>query len=391
MSQMPEWITYDAAADTLTIHGRRYSAAMFGERGFLSPPGTLLRVERGPADVVTLSSAPQPVVGDGKVPVPADVMEARAQGRAEALAIILGLDPEEGLDEYTNSIPPGPSGEWGTAWDQERLRELLRADDTAWSLLQEAEGEYWHQLGLREEAERLSAKVAAPSQPQGGEFDLRAHLQRQREWSERTFGPGSRAKGVVDHIRKELREIEADPTDLSEWIDVAILALDGAWRSGATPEQIIAALVAKQTRNEGRTWPDWRTADPDKAIEHERGDVVEVWFDHDMSDSWYRAKLPNGDVIERTTWSGLATELQGRRLKWVGLARYRPEDFQADAAGAGQAGCDWTFEDEPTWAWNTGCGETFQFNDGGPSDNNFRYCHGCGEPIATHTQEPDRG
>ena len=101
-------------------------------------------------------------------------------------------------------------------------------------------------------------------------FDFRAHLQRQREWSERTFGPGSRTFGVLDHIRKELREIEAKPHDLSEWIDVAILALDGAWRAGYTADDIIAALVKKQTKNEARTWPDWRTAAPDKAIEHER-------------------------------------------------------------------------------------------------------------------------
>lgn len=101
-------------------------------------------------------------------------------------------------------------------------------------------------------------------------FDMLAHLRRQREWSERTFGPGSRAKGVVDHIRKELNEIEADPGDLKEWIDVVILGLDGAWRCGASPEEIIAALVAKQAKNEGRVWPDWRTSSPDKAIEHVR-------------------------------------------------------------------------------------------------------------------------
>lgn len=102
------------------------------------------------------------------------------------------------------------------------------------------------------------------------QFDMLAHLQRQREWSERTFGPGSRAKGVVDHIRKELNEIESDPTDITEWIDVVILALDGAWRAGATPEQIVGTLVAKQTKNEGRVWPDWRTMPADKAIEHDR-------------------------------------------------------------------------------------------------------------------------
>ena len=97
-----------------------------------------------------------------------------------------------------------------------------------------------------------------------------AHLERQRAFSARAFGPGSRTAGVIDHIRKELLEIEADPTDLSEWVDVIILALDGAWRAGHEPQQIIDAIVAKQARNEARTWPDWRTAEPDKAIEHDR-------------------------------------------------------------------------------------------------------------------------
>lgn len=101
-------------------------------------------------------------------------------------------------------------------------------------------------------------------------FDFEAHLRRQREWSMRTFGPGNRTSGVVDHIRKELNEIERDPADVSEWIDVVILGLDGAWRAGFTPEQIIAALVAKQAKNEARNWPDWRTAPLDKAIEHDR-------------------------------------------------------------------------------------------------------------------------
>jgi hypothetical protein len=99
-------------------------------------------------------------------------------------------------------------------------------------------------------------------------FDFLAHLHHQRAFSERTFGPGERTAGVLDHIRKELREIEQEPSDLSEWIDVVILALDGAWRIGASPEEIIAALVAKQAKNEARTWPDWKTAEPGKAIEH---------------------------------------------------------------------------------------------------------------------------
>ena len=101
-------------------------------------------------------------------------------------------------------------------------------------------------------------------------FDFVAHLERQRYFSAHTFGPGTRAAGIVDHIRKELLEIEADPADLREWVDVVILALDGAWRSGATPQEIITAIVEKQTKNEGRTWPHWSTMPPDKAIEHDR-------------------------------------------------------------------------------------------------------------------------
>lgn len=118
------------------------------------------------------------------------------------------------------------------------------------------------------------APTETPVAPEGvaepTTFDLIQHLLRQIKFSEKAFGHGVRTAGVIDHIRKELREIEAAPHDLSEWIDVVILACDGAWRSGHTPEQIVAALDAKLTKNEARTWPDWHTADPNKAIEHDR-------------------------------------------------------------------------------------------------------------------------
>lgn len=121
----------------------------------------------------------------------------------------------------------------------------------------------------------MSDRVVTKLTPeQIASFEARAAAgerpQRQRDFSERTFGPGTRAKGVVDHIRKELLEIEEKPDDLTEWIDVTILALDGAWRAGYTPDQIISALVAKQAKNEARKWPDWRTASPDEAICHEK-------------------------------------------------------------------------------------------------------------------------
>lgn len=44
-------------------------------------------------------------------------------------------------------------------------------------------------------------------------------------------------------------------------------------RQGHEPEAIAAAIEAKQTKNEGRQWPDWRTAEPGKAIEHVREEL----------------------------------------------------------------------------------------------------------------------
>lgn len=94
------------------------------------------------------------------------------------------------------------------------------------------------------------------------------HLERQIEWSTQTFGPGERTAGCIDHIQEELEEIQKAPEDIEEWVDVIILALDGAWRSGHSPQEILDAIEAKQTKNEKRKWPDWRTADPNKAIGH---------------------------------------------------------------------------------------------------------------------------
>lgn len=149
--------------------------------------------------------------------------------------------------------------------------------------------------------------------------DLIAHLTRQAAFSRATFGPGPRTEGVIDHVKKELREVEKcyeprtrtvitgsyispesmkrvestreEPVEIDpkeqhedaalEWADVAILGLDGLTRaiSAANPDwtfarvaaKAVEMIVAKQGKNELRDWPDWRTAAPGKAIEHVRG------------------------------------------------------------------------------------------------------------------------
>lgn len=112
-------------------------------------------------------------------------------------------------------------------------------------------------------------------------MDLKQHLLRQMAFSHATYGPGKRTAGLVDHIRKELVEIiEGDGAPI-EWVDVVILALDGLTREliydakingRGDPEN--AAFMAcrlictKQTINEARDWPEWRTQPADRAIQH---------------------------------------------------------------------------------------------------------------------------
>lgn len=84
---------------------------------------------------------------------------------------------------------------------------------------------------------------------------LAKYLERQKEWSIKTFGNGKRTLGIIRHIEKELKEVEEKPNDLTEWIDVIILALDGYWRHGGGTEIIMNILQAKQDNNFTRTYP----------------------------------------------------------------------------------------------------------------------------------------
>jgi hypothetical protein len=117
-------------------------------------------------------------------------------------------------------------------------------------------------------------------------MDLKNHLMRQMAFSKATFGPGTRTAGVLDHMTKEIEEVRQSNGSADEWVDLVILALDGLTRqlsfcnkgneriqtSGIIASAACMMIVGKQDRNENRTWPDFRTMDADKAIEHDRSD-----------------------------------------------------------------------------------------------------------------------
>ena len=93
---------------------------------------------------------------------------------------------------------------------------------------------------------------------------------RQKQWSEKTFGPGLRTEGILKHIESEISEVRENPTDPMEWIDIAILALDGAWRC-AGARGAFNALLDKQKINFGREYQKPESED-DPAFHIEAGE-----------------------------------------------------------------------------------------------------------------------
>lgn len=110
-------------------------------------------------------------------------------------------------------------------------------------------------------------------------MNFEEQIYKQVVFSQETFGPGSRTKGVIDHIRKELVEVENSKGSSDEWVDVALLGLDGLARAlkterklndADTASAVVAKIVEKFQINTKREWPDYRTASQDSAIEHRR-------------------------------------------------------------------------------------------------------------------------
>lgn len=111
-------------------------------------------------------------------------------------------------------------------------------------------------------------------------MSLQKLLEDQIEWSMKTFGPAYRTEGILRHIEKELQEIRENPDDLSEYIDVIILAMDAFWRRGGMPDELEEAIARKQEINRGRTY---NVAAEDEPSEH----VMEEEESHSCYDCRY--------------------------------------------------------------------------------------------------------
>jgi hypothetical protein len=111
------------------------------------------------------------------------------------------------------------------------------------------------------------------ARPVARPVDLAAFFDAKAAWARGTFGDHLTPSAILGHLRKELDEIERDPADLVEWVDLVLLAIDGAHRfAGADGRAFVAALLAKHAANTRREWPPIGSIDPTRPVEHVRGD-----------------------------------------------------------------------------------------------------------------------
>jgi hypothetical protein len=83
------------------------------------------------------------------------------------------------------------------------------------------------------------------------------------EWQAATF-PRATPASVVEHLRREVAELVADPTDTSELADVVFLAIGLAYELDVDLKQIVAEKLAV---NRARTWGE---PDDHGVVEHVR-------------------------------------------------------------------------------------------------------------------------
>ena len=102
----------------------------------------------------------------------------------------------------------------------------------------------------------------------------------QAEFSRKTFGQGAVTERVLNHIEEEMDEVRNAKTpedQMEEWIDIIILAFDGAWRHAhyelgipfpKLDKFIERNLAEKWDRVMKRKWPDHRTLKHSEPVRH---------------------------------------------------------------------------------------------------------------------------
>ena len=116
-------------------------------------------------------------------------------------------------------------------------------------------------------------------------------------------------------------------------------------------------------------------------------------------DSWITAKVARHLDIQfrngvTAGWNAGLTEDTEALDKLKGRVGTRAEYaalFPAPSAPVAREACTWTptADHLETCAWDSACGETWLFIEGGtPAEHRVKFCHGCGKPVVAPTPPP---
>jgi len=95
--------------------------------------------------------------------------------------------------------------------------------------------------------------LESDKEPATTKLDLRNLESIRFEWSKKTF-PGATTQSALEHLKDEIKEIEADPSDVVEYADALMLLMEAAARNQITVDQILVAFQEKHQKNTTRKW-----------------------------------------------------------------------------------------------------------------------------------------
>ena len=137
---------------------------------------------------------------------------------------------------------------------------------------------------LQKDVERMQKDIERLTTERDALAQIKRHIDEVRNgtgWTVQIYGvllqQCDQYGKTIDTRRAEWAEAERDAlaAQVAEGFH-----LTEVWASDLATDAMVnamdgVAIKAKQARNEARTWPDWRTASPDKAIEHDRSTVTQ--------------------------------------------------------------------------------------------------------------------
>lgn len=147
---------------------------------------------------------------------------------------------------------------------------------------------------------------------------------KQRLFSLATFGDTTldRLTRNLNHIKSELHEINEQPSDIEEWADLLLIAIDSFWRTGGIPFRI----YNRELKEIARYYQNIRTiAEHIERIEQaiELPDVYDMLIRMTVA-----AAYANGHEPHQLHDAALAKVEKNRRRVWTPIEQLAPGEPQ---------------------------------------------------------------